>query len=174
MRLLIFGFVVMSIRAKFPVVWLMMWQPAQPTLRNACSPPLSDVTDGVALVDDVVDVVDIVEVDAAAGRTEAIWTVDAVVVEVVEVVDAVLVDANKSVSGTTGVGGASRLMYNAKLVMSGLLSDTVLTLLIASTVLTVSSGRALGAHCALAIVVDGGAKLRLSGNSWLVTPSSTL
>jgi hypothetical protein len=133
--------------------------------------------------------VDIEEVEdpAAIGSTEAIATVlDVGVVElvlevevddeVVEVlddaaaeVDEVLVDAvDDVVNGIAGVGGASKRMNRAKLVVSGLLSDTVLPLLIASTVLTVSSGRGLGEHCGEAL------EFRLLGNKSLVTPSSTL
>ena len=92
---------------------------------------------------------------------------------VVEVVDAVPVDAvDDVVKGTAGVGGASKRMNNAKLMMSGLMSDTVLALLIVSTVLTVSSGRGLGAHGGH--VARDRDMFRLSGNRSLVTPSSTL
>jgi len=137
------------------------------------------------LLDDAAAVeVEEVEDPAAIGSTEAIATVldvgvvevviDAEVVDVVDdaaaaVVDELLVDAVDDVlSGTAGVGGASKRMNTAKLVVSGLLSDTVLALLIASTVLTVSSGRGLGKHCAEALW------FRLLGNTSLVTPSSTL
>ena len=137
-----------------------------------------------------------VEDPAAIGSTEATATVldvgvvefvvelvvDVEVMEVlvdagVEVVDEEPVDAVDDVmKGTAGVGGASRLMNNAKLMVSGLLSDIALPLLIVSTVLTVSSGSGLGAHCALAVGSPwpGCVKLRSLGNSWLVTPSSTL
>ena len=125
----------------------------------------------------VVDAADEVEVEgvedpAAIGRTEAIATVlDVGIVEVVidaEVVE-VLDDAvDDVVKGTAGVGGASKRMNRAKLMVSGLLSDTVLPLLIESTVLTVSSGRGLGEHCGEAL------GFRLLGNKSLVTPSSTL
>jgi hypothetical protein len=125
---------------------------------NAWKPAVTDAADAVELL--VVDAADEVEVEgvedpAAIGRTEAIATVlDVGVVEVVidaevvEVLDAVaevvdeLVDAvDDVVNGTAGVGGASKRMNRAKLMVSGLLSDTVLPLLIVSTVLTVSSGR---------------------------------
>ena len=139
-------------------------------------------------MEELVDVAAAVEVEevedpAAIGSTEAIATVldvgvvEVVVDEVVEVlddatvaaVDELLVDAVDDVlSGIAGVGGASKRMNSAKLVVSGLLSDTVLALLIVSTVLTVSSGRGLGKHCAEALW------FRLLGNTSLVTPSSTL
>jgi len=139
-------------------------------------------------VEELVDAAAAVEVEevedpAAIGSTEAIATVldvgvvEVVVDEVVEVlddatvaaVDELLVDAVDDVlSGIAGVGGASKRMNSAKLVVSGLLSDTVLALLIVSTVLTVSSGRGLGKHCAEALW------FRLLGNTSLVTPSSTL
>jgi hypothetical protein len=55
----------------------------------------------------------------------------------VEAVDELLVDAVDDVlSGIAGVGGASKRMNSAKLMVSGLLFDTVLALLIVSTVLT--------------------------------------
>jgi hypothetical protein len=78
--------------------------------------------------------------------------VDAEVVEApddaaAEVVGEVLLDAVDVLSGIAGVGGASKRMNTAKLTVSGLLSDTVLALLMVSTVLTVSSGSGLGAHC---------------------------
>jgi hypothetical protein len=180
---------VVSIRSKFVVVWVTMWQPEQPILVNAWNPAVIDAADAVEVLldaaDDEVEVED-VEDPAAIGRTEAIVTVvvepavDVEVMEVlvdagVEVMDEELLDAvDDVVKGIAGAGGASRLMNNAKLIVSGLLSDTVLPLLIVSTVLTVSSGRGLGAHCGLAVVVAGAVKLRLSGNSWLLTPSSTL
>ena len=194
--LLIFGFVVVSIRSKFVVVWVTMWQPEQPTLVNAWNPAVIDAADAVEVVLDVVaDEVEGVEDPAAVGRTEAIATVfDPEVVEaVLDAVDEVVVDAvvdavvgveveavvdavDDVVKGIAGVGGASRLMNNAKLMVSGLLSDIALPLLIVSTVLTVSSGSGLGAHCALAVGSPwpGCVKLRSLGNSWLVTPSSTL
>jgi hypothetical protein len=136
---------------------------------NAWNPAVIDAADAVevlldAAADDEVEV-EGVEEPASIGRTEAIVTgVVALVVELVvelmevladadvEVMDEELVDAvDDVVNGTAGVGGASRLMNNAKLMMSGLLSDIVLPLLIVSTVLTVSSGSGLGAHCALAV-----------------------
>ena len=183
--LLIFGFVVVSIRSKFVVVWVTMWQPEQPTLVNAWNPAVIDAADAVELLLDAAD--DEVEVEgvedaAAVGRTEAIATVfDAGVVELVVdaelvelvvdavielVVEAVFDAVDDVMKGTAGVGGASRLMNNAKLMMSGLLSDIVLPLLIVSTVLTVSSGSGLGAHCALAVGSPwpGCVKLRSSGN----------
>jgi hypothetical protein len=137
---------------------------------NACSPAFIDAADDAeeVLLDDAA-VVEFEELEdpAAVGSTEATATVvDVGVVEVVlevdevldevaavlddaaaEVVDAVLLDAVDDVlRGTAGVGGASKRMNNAKLMVSGLLSDTVLSLLIESTVLTVSSGSGLGAH----------------------------
>ena len=141
---------------------------------NAWNPAVIDAADAVEVVlDAAVDEVEVegVEDPAAIGRTEAIATVldvgvvefvvelvvDVEVMEVlvdadVEVMDEEPVDAVDDVmKGTAGVGGASRLMNNAKLMMSGLLSDIVLPLLIVSTVLTVSSGSGLGAHCALAV-----------------------
>ena len=153
---------------------------------NAWNPAVIDAADAVEVVLDVAaDEVEDVEDPAAVGRTEAIATVlDVGVVEFVvdvevmeELVDAGVVDAvDDVVKGTAGVGGASRLMNNAKLMVSGLLSDIALPLLIVSTVLTVSSGSGLGAHCALAVGSPwpGCVKLRSLGNSWLVTPSSTL
>jgi hypothetical protein len=117
------------------------------------------------LLDDVVDVVELVEDAAAVGRTEAICTVAAVVLddavvevlldEAVEGVDEVLADVvDDGVNGIAGVGGASRRMNKVKLTTSELKSDAVfpllVPLLIVSTVLTVSSGSGLGAHCALA------------------------
>jgi hypothetical protein len=129
------------------------------------------------LLDDVVDVVELVEDAAAVGRTEAICTVAAVVLddavvevlldeavegvdevlldEAVEAVDEVLADVvDDGVNGIAGVGGASRRMNKVKLTTSELKSDAVfpllVPLLIVSTVLTVSSGSGLGAHCALA------------------------
>jgi hypothetical protein len=138
---------------------------------NACSPAFIDAGDDAEEVplDDAAAVeVEELEELAAVGSTEATATVvDAGVVEVVvevdevledaaaevvegaaaEVVDEVLLDAVDDVlSGTAGVGGASKRINNAKLMVSGLLSDTVLSLLIVSTVLTVSSGSGLGAH----------------------------
>ena len=143
------------------------------------------MADAVEELEDAAAVeVEEVEDPAAMGSTEAIATVldvgvvevvvDAEVVEVLddvaaEVVDELLLDAVDDVlSGTAGVGGASKRMNSPKLVVSGLLSDTVLPLLIPSTVLTVSSGRGLGEHCAEAL------EFRLLGNRSLVTPSSTL
>jgi hypothetical protein len=88
------------------------------------------VVEVVVEVDEVLDEVDEVLDDAAA-----------------EVVDEVVLAAVDEVpSGTAGVGGASNRMNNAKLMVSGVLSDTVLSLFIVSTVLTVSSGSGLGAH----------------------------
>ena len=135
------------------------------------------------LLDDAAAVVtEEVEDPAAIGSTEAIATVvdvgvvelvvDAEVVEVLDdaaaaVTDELLVDAVDDVlSGTAGVGGASKRMNTAKLMVSGLLSDTGLPLLIVSTVLTVSSGR--GLNWQLGVVS------RLKGKLSLVTPSSTL
>jgi hypothetical protein len=162
---------------------------------NAWNPAVIDAADAVEVVlDAAADEVEVEDVEdpAAIGRTEAIATVldvgvvefvvelvvDVEVMEVpVEVVDEEPVDAVDDVmKGTAGVGGASRLMNNAKLMVSGLLSDIALPLLIVSTVLTVSSGSGLGAHCALAVGSPwpGCVKLRSLGNSWLVTPSSTL
>ena len=142
---------------------------------------MADAVEGLL---DAAAAVEVEEVEdpAAIGSTEAIATVldvgvvEVVVgVEVVEVlddvaaVDELLVDAVDDVlSGIAGVGGASKRMNTAKLVVSGLLSDTVLALLIVSTVLTVSSGSGLGEHCEEAL------GLRLLGNTSLVTPSSTL
>ena len=186
--LLTVAFAVVSITAKFEVVWLTMWQPEQPTLLNAWNPACIDAADAVELlVDAAGDEVDVEDVEdpAAVGRTDAnaATVVDVGVVEVVldadvvevlddaaaEVVDDELVDAvDDVVKGTPGVGGASIRMNNAKLMVSGLLSDTVLPLLIVSTVLTVSSGRGLGKHCEEALW------FRLLGNTSLVTPSSTL
>ena len=154
-----------------------MWHPEQPTLLNAWNPACIDAGDAVEVVLDAATVeVEDVEDPAATGRTEATATVvdagvvEAVVDAVVEVaVDAGVVDAvDDVVKGTPGVGGASIRMNNAKLMVSGLLSDTVLPLLIVSTVLTVSSGRGLGKHCEEALW------FRLLGNTSLVTPSSTL
>ena len=179
MILLTVGFAVVSIRAKLPVVWLTMWQPEQPILLNAWNPAVIEAADAAELDAAAVDVgVEGVEDPAAIGKTEAIVrAVDAGVVEVV--VDAgvaeLLVDATDDVvNGTAGVGGASKRMNDVKLTTSELKSDGALALLIVSTVLTVSSGSGLGAHCGLAVVVAGGVKLRLSGNRSLVTPSSTL
>jgi hypothetical protein len=185
--LLTVGFAVVSIMAILTVVWVTMWQPEHPTLLNAWKPAVIDAADAVELL--LVDAADEVEVEgvedpAAIGRTEAMATVlDVGVVEVViaaevvevlddaaaEVVDELLVAAvDDVVKGTAGVGGASKRMNRAKLMVSGLLSDTVLPLLITSTVLTVSSGRGLGEHCGEAL------EFRLLGNTSLVTPSSTL
>jgi hypothetical protein len=135
-------------------------------------------------VKELLDAAAEVEEVEAIGSTEAIATVvdvgvvelvvNAAVIEVLDdaaaaFVDEVLLDAVADVlSGTAGVGGASKRMNTAKLMVSGLLSDTVLALLIVSTVLTVSSGRGLGKHCAEAFW------FRLLGNTSLVTPSSTL
>jgi hypothetical protein len=141
---------------------------------NACSPAFTDDAEEVLLDDAAAVEVEELEDPAAIGSTEATAAVvDAGVVEVVveaddaldevdevfaevdevlgdaaaEVVDEVLLDAVDDVlSATAGVGGASKRMNNAKLMVSGLLSDTVLPLLIVSTVLTVSSGSGLGAH----------------------------
>ena len=160
---------------------------------NACSPALIDAGEGVEVLLDDAAAVEVEEVEdpEAAGRTEAIATVlDAGVVELVAVVvdadvvavaddvpaevaagvaDELLADAvDAPVKGTAGVGGASKRMNSAKLMVSGLLSDTVLALLMVSTVLTVSSGSGLGEHCAEAL------GFRLLGNTSLVTPSSTL
>jgi hypothetical protein len=141
---------------------------------NACSPAFTDDAEEVLLDDAAAVEVEELEDPAAIGSTEATAAVvDAGVVEVVveaddaldevdevfaevdevlgdaaaEVVDEVLLDAVDDVlSATAGVGGASKRMNSAKLMVSGLLSDTVLPLLIVSTVLTVSSGSGLGAH----------------------------
>jgi hypothetical protein len=157
---------------------------------NACNPAFTDVADNAEVLLDDAAAVEVEEPEdaLAAGSTEAVATVvDAGVVEVVveveealdeldealddaaaDGVDEVLLDAVDDVlSGTAGVGGANKRMNNAKLMVSGLLSDTVLGLLMESTVLTVSSGSGLGAHWGVGL-------FRLSGNRSLVTPSSTL
>ena len=134
-----------------------------------------DAADAVEVLLDAAAVeVELVEAPATIGKTEAIVrVVDAGVIEVavdavIEVVDKVLVDAvDDVVNGTAGVGGASKRVNNAKLTTSELKSDATLPLLIVSTVLTVSSGSGLGAHCGVGL-------FRLSGNESLVTPSSTL
>ena len=187
--LLTAAFVVVSIMAKFAVVWPTTWQPEQPIFWNVWNPAVIDAADAVELLLDDATAVDVEEVEdpAAVGRTDAnARVVDVGVVELVlevevdkivevlddaaaEVVDDELVDAvDDVVKGTAGVGGASIRMNNAKLMVSGLLSDTVLPLLIVSTVLTVSSGSGLGKHCEEALW------FRLLGNTSLVTPSSTL
>jgi hypothetical protein len=111
------------------------------------------------LLDEVVDVVEVVEDAAVVGRTEATCTVEAVVEVLgdevlVDEVDEVLADAVDAVNGIAGVGGASKRMNSVKLTTSELKSDAVfpllLPLLIVSTVLIVSSGSGLGAHCAVA------------------------
>jgi hypothetical protein len=121
------------------------------------------------LLDDVVEVVE----DAAA--------VEVLLDEAVEAVDEVLADVvDDGVNGIAGVGGASKRMNKVKLTTSELKSDAVfpllLPLLIVSTVLTVSSGSGLGAHCEVAGTVRFGMTdmFRLFGNRSLVTPSSTL
>jgi hypothetical protein len=94
---------------------------------NACSPAANDAVDGVAALLAGVDAADVAGDAAAVVRTEAIWTVAAVlgVVEVLDdavvgVVAAALIAPVNVLSGTAGAGGASKRMNNAKLVMSEL------------------------------------------------------
>ena len=134
---------------------------------NACSPAANDAVEAVE--DAAADVVEDPEAD---DRTEATWTRD-VLVEVLDdvaadVVDEEAVDAINVLIATTGVGGASKRMNIAKLVMSELKSDAGLLLWPASVVLTVSCGSGAVVHCAEA---DG---FRSSGNRSLVMPSSAL
>ena len=187
MLLLTAAFVVVSIMAKFAVVWPTTWQPEQPIFWNVWNPACIDAADAVELLveaaDDEVDAED-VEDPAAVGRTDANATVvdvgivevvlDADVVEVLddaaaEVVDDELVDAvDDVVKGTAGVGGASIRMNIVKLTMSELKSDAWLELSPPSAVGTVSSGKGAGEHSGEAL------ELRSLGNRSLVIPSSTL
>ena len=187
--LLTAAFVVVSIMAKFAVVWPTMWQPEQPIFWNVWNPAVIDATDAAELLLDGAAAVDVEEVEdpAAVGRTDANATVvDIGVVElalevevddeVVEVlddaaveVDEVLVDAvDDVVKGTAGVGAASIRMNIAKLTMSELRSDAWLELSPPSAVGTVSSGKGAGEHSGEAL------EFRSLGNRSLVIPSSTL
>src|SRR5215471_6694867 len=165
--LLTAAFVVVSMMAKFAVVWLTMWQPEQPILLNAWNPACIVAADAA----DEVEVED-VEEPAAIGMTEAIMVeVDEVPDdEDVEVaVDAGVVDAvDDVVKGSAGVGGASIRMNIVKLTMSELKSDAWLELSPPSAVGTVSSGKGAGEHSGEAL------ELRSLGNRSLVIPSSTL
>ena len=97
------------------------------------------------------DDVDVLEEPAAVGRTEAIWTVDVVVLDDA-VVDVLVEAVDEGVKGTAGVGGASKRMNIKKLTTSDIRSDGKLALGgdIMSTVVGSSSGSGLGAHCAVA------------------------
>jgi len=186
--LLTAAFVVVSIMAKFAVVWPTTWQPEQPIFWNVWNPAVIDAADAVELLLDDATAVDVEEVEdpAAVGRTDAnARVVDVGVVElvlevevdeIVEVlddasveVDEVLADAAADVvKGTAGVGGASIRMNIAKLTMSELKSDAALALAPPSDVGTVSSGKGAAEHCGEAL------EFRSLGNRSLVTPSSTL
>ena len=186
--LLTAAFVVVSIMAKFAVVWPTTWQPEQPIFWNVWNPAVIDAADAVELLLDDATAVDVEEVEdpAAVGRTDAnARVVDVGVVElvlevevdkIVEVlddasveVDEVLADAAADVvKGTAGVGGASIRMNIAKLTMSELKSDAALALAPKSDVGTVSSGKGAAEHCGEAL------EFRSLGNRSLVTPSSTL
>lgn len=173
--LLTAAFVVVSMMAKFAVVWLTMWQPEQPILLNAWNPACIVAADAA----DEVEVED-VEEPAAIGMTEAIMVevvevpddedVGVVVDAVIEVaVDAGVVDAvDDVVKGIAGVGGASIRMNIVKLTMSELKSDAWLELSPPSAVGTVSSGKGAGEHSGEAL------EFRSLGNRSLVIPSSTL
>ena len=82
------------------------------------------------LLDDVVDLVEGLEDAAAVGKTEAIWTGGALVLD--EAVVEVLVDeVDDEVNGTAGVGGASKRMNKSDAVF-----PLLVPLLIVSTVLS--------------------------------------
>ena len=173
--LLTAAFVVVSMMAKFAVVWLTMWQPEQPILLNAWNPACIDAADAAGLLTaDAADEVKVEDVEepVAIGMTEAIMVeVDEVPDdEDVEVaVDAGVVDAvDDVVKGSAGVGGASIRMNIVKLTMSELKSDAWLELSPPSAVGTVSSGKGAGEHSGEAL------ELRSLGNRSLVIPSSTL
>jgi hypothetical protein len=102
------------------------------------------------LLDDAEVEVEGVESPAAIGRTEAI-VVDAVVLDDA-VVDVLVEAVDEGVKGTAGVGGASKRINDVKFTTSELKSDAKLALggVFVSTVLTVSSGSGLGAHCGVA------------------------
>jgi hypothetical protein len=186
--LLTAAFVVVSIMAKFAVVWPTTWQPEQPIFWNVWNPAVIEAADVVELLLEDAPAVEVEEVEdpAAAGRTDANATVvdagavelvlEVEVDEIVEVlddasveVDEVLADAAADVvKGTAGVGGASIRMNIVKLTMSELKSDAWLELSPPSAVGTVSSGKGAGEHCGEAL------EFRSLGNRSLVTPSSTL